>query len=42
VSPVLTAHPTEVQRRSTLDAERAIGELLAARAALLGKRDGRE
>ncbi len=31
VSPVLTAHPTEVQRRSTLDAERAIAELLAAR-----------
>ncbi len=31
VSPVLTAHPTEVQRKSTLDAERAIAELLAAR-----------
>ncbi len=32
ISPVLTAHPTEVQRKSILDAERAIAELLAARA----------
>ncbi|MDQ0473377.1 phosphoenolpyruvate carboxylase [Labrys wisconsinensis] len=31
VSPVLTAHPTEVQRKSTLDAERAIADLLTAR-----------
>jgi phosphoenolpyruvate carboxylase len=31
ISPVLTAHPTEVQRKSILDAERAIGELLARR-----------
>jgi len=31
VSPVLTAHPTEVQRKSILDAERAIAELLTAR-----------
>jgi phosphoenolpyruvate carboxylase len=31
VSPVLTAHPTEVQRRSTLDAERGVAALLAAR-----------
>ena len=31
VSPVLTAHPTEVQRKSMLDAERAIFALLAAR-----------
>ena len=31
VSPVLTAHPTEVQRKSILDAERAIAELLAER-----------
>ena len=30
VSPVLTAHPTEVQRRSVLDAERAIANLLEA------------
>ncbi|MFO1287072.1 MAG: phosphoenolpyruvate carboxylase [Rubrivivax sp.] len=29
VSPVLTAHPTEVQRKSILDAERAIAALLA-------------
>jgi len=31
ISPVLTAHPTEVQRKSTLDAEREIARLLAAR-----------
>jgi phosphoenolpyruvate carboxylase len=31
VSPVLTAHPTEVQRKSILDAERAVAELLAER-----------
>lgn len=31
VSPVLTAHPTEVQRKSILDAERAIAQLLVAR-----------
>jgi phosphoenolpyruvate carboxylase len=31
VSPVLTAHPTEVQRKSILDAERAIAALVAAR-----------
>ncbi len=30
VSPVLTAHPTEVQRKSILDAERAIADLLTA------------
>lgn len=29
VVPVLTAHPTEVQRKSTLDLHRAIAELLA-------------
>ena len=34
VSPVLTAHPTEVQRKSILDAERAIAQLLAARDAI--------
>nr|WP_315464023.1 phosphoenolpyruvate carboxylase [uncultured Rhodoferax sp.] len=31
VSPVLTAHPTEVQRKSILDAERDIAQLLAQR-----------
>jgi phosphoenolpyruvate carboxylase len=31
ISPVLTAHPTEVQRKSILDAERAIAQILSAR-----------
>jgi phosphoenolpyruvate carboxylase len=31
LSPVLTAHPTEVQRKSILDAERGIANLLAER-----------
>ena len=31
VSPVLTAHPTEVQRKSILDAERGIAQLLTQR-----------
>ncbi len=31
ISPVLTAHPTEVQRKSILDAERAIAAVLSAR-----------
>ncbi len=31
ISPVLTAHPTEVQRKSILDAERAVAELLEQR-----------
>jgi len=35
VSPVLTAHPTEVQRKAILDAERAIAQLLAVREHLL-------
>lgn len=35
ISPVLTAHPTEVQRKSILDAERAIARLLAEREHLL-------
>ena len=39
ISPVLTAHPTEVQRKSILDAERAIAELLAARAPTAGVRE---
>jgi phosphoenolpyruvate carboxylase len=42
VSPVLTAHPTEVQRKSTLDAERAIADLLAARDHLRSARDRAE
>ncbi|MEW6561089.1 MAG: phosphoenolpyruvate carboxylase [Pseudomonadota bacterium] len=31
ISPVLTAHPTEVQRKSVLDAERALARLLVER-----------
>ena len=31
ISPVLTAHPTEVQRKSILDAERAIAHLIGQR-----------
>ncbi|MCC7152896.1 MAG: phosphoenolpyruvate carboxylase [Rubrivivax sp.] len=34
ISPVLTAHPTEVQRKSILDAERAIAGAIAVRDAL--------
>lgn len=34
ISPVLTAHPTEVQRKSILDAEHDIARLLAERDAL--------
>ncbi len=34
VSPVLTAHPTEVQRKSILDAEREIADLLTQRDAI--------
>ena len=37
VSPVLTAHPTEVQRKSILDAERDIAQLLAERDAIRGE-----
>jgi phosphoenolpyruvate carboxylase len=40
VSPVLTAHPTEVQRKSILDAERAIAQLLAARDDVLYRGEG--
>ncbi len=35
ISPVLTAHPTEVQRQSILDAERALANLLGKRDALM-------
>ncbi|MGI9025392.1 MAG: phosphoenolpyruvate carboxylase [Burkholderiaceae bacterium] len=39
IAPVLTAHPTEVQRKSILDAERAIAELLERRESLASQRD---
>jgi phosphoenolpyruvate carboxylase len=39
VSPVLTAHPTEVQRKSILDAERAIANLVGERDALKTERE---
>ena len=39
ISPVLTAHPTEVQRKSILDAERAIAELVGERDQLRTERD---
>jgi phosphoenolpyruvate carboxylase len=39
VSPVLTAHPTEVRRKSLLDAEHAISSLLAAREHARAKAD---
>jgi len=39
ISPVLTAHPTEVQRKSILDAERTIAELVAARDELRTERE---
>jgi phosphoenolpyruvate carboxylase len=39
ISPVLTAHPTEVQRKSILDAERAIAELVGQRDDLRTERD---
>lgn len=38
ISPVLTAHPTEVQRKSVLDIERQIAELLAERSHLVSER----
>lgn len=39
VSPVLTAHPTEVQRKSVLDIEHTIASLLAERGSLLSKKE---
>jgi phosphoenolpyruvate carboxylase len=39
ISPVLTAHPTEVQRQSILDAERAIAELVGRRDTLRTERE---
>jgi phosphoenolpyruvate carboxylase len=40
VSPVLTAHPTEVQRKSILDAQRAIAQLLMERDDIRGRGRG--
>ncbi len=42
ISPVLTAHPTEVQRKSILDAERAIAELVEQRDTLHTDRERTE
>jgi phosphoenolpyruvate carboxylase len=42
ISPVLTAHPTEVQRKSILDAERTIAELIERRDALRTERERAE
>jgi len=42
ISPVLTAHPTEVQRKSILDAERAIAQLVEQRETLPTARDRAE
>ncbi len=39
VSPVLTAHPTEVQRKSILDAGRTIADLIGARDEMSGERE---
>ncbi|MDN3923133.1 phosphoenolpyruvate carboxylase [Pelomonas sp. PFR6] len=42
ISPVLTAHPTEVQRKSILDAERAIAGLVERRDGLHTERELRD
>lgn len=42
IAPVLTAHPTEVQRKSLLDAEREIARLLMQRDARLAPRHLRQ
>ena len=39
ISPVLTAHPTEVQRKSILDAEHAVAKLIGARDGLSTARE---
>ncbi|HEY0561893.1 MAG TPA: phosphoenolpyruvate carboxylase, partial [Methylophilus sp.] len=39
ISPVLTAHPTEVQRKSILDIEHTLSFLLAERGNLLSKKE---
>src|SRR3954470_13175876 len=42
LSPVLTAHPTEVQRKSILDAERDLARLLAERDEIRGRAQPRD
>jgi phosphoenolpyruvate carboxylase len=42
ISPVLTAHPTEVQRKSILDAERAVAQLVELRDDLHSERELRD
>ncbi len=42
VSPVLTAHPTEVQRKSLRDAERSIARLLVARESAQGEHEKKQ
>ncbi|MCV2351958.1 phosphoenolpyruvate carboxylase [Paucibacter sp. Y2R2-4] len=42
ISPVLTAHPTEVQRKSILDAERAVAQLVELRDSLHTEREKRD
>jgi phosphoenolpyruvate carboxylase len=39
ISPVLTAHPTEVQRKSLLDIQRTISSLLANQSRMLSRHD---
>ena len=39
ISPVLTAHPTEVQRKSLLDTEHVIATLLANKAQLMSRQE---
>ena len=39
ISPVLTAHPTEVQRKSILDIERSLSSLLTDRSLLVSKKE---
>jgi phosphoenolpyruvate carboxylase len=39
ISPVLTAHPTEVQRKSLLDTERVISSLLANKSQLMSRQE---
>jgi phosphoenolpyruvate carboxylase len=42
IAPVLTAHPTEVQRTSILDAERSVAALIGQREELRTERDRQE